>query len=328
MDTVEFSRTVPRELVHRSSITEVLVTGALARDEDTLDVGVQIPRSHAFYRDSAGCGHLYDPMVLVEAARQTLIMLGHDLFGMPFGTKFILREIALHEADPAALAVSVVPTEVVLRCHILRRFRDRTGSVRGARLRYSAMIGDHVAATLECGMSWVPPEQWQTMREEGRIALGLPPHLGIQAPEPPPRIKEALVDRRDAANVVLSSLRVSPDAAGTGTARLVVDTRHPVLFDHYVDHVPGMLTLESFRQLGIATAAATGTLPSAAALLTGISVRFTAIGELDLPVTCESVLLQGDGTHAVLHSTMRQEGRVIAAGEVRLTRPGTEAGTR
>ncbi|MGW7557434.1 AfsA-related hotdog domain-containing protein, partial [Streptomyces rimosus] len=96
----------------------------------------------------------------------------------------------------------------------------------------------------------------------------------------------------------------------------------------YVDHVPGMLTLESFRQLGIATAAATGTLPSAAALLTGISVRFTAIGELDLPVTCESVLLQGDGTHAVLHTTMRQEGRVIAAGEVRLTRPGTEAGTR
>ncbi|MFF4407428.1 ScbA/BarX family gamma-butyrolactone biosynthesis protein [Streptomyces sp. NPDC001404] len=327
MDTVEFSRTVPRELVHRLSITEVLVTGVLARDEDTLDVGVQVPRSHAFYRDTAGCSHLYDPMVLVEAARQTLIMLGHELFDMPFGTKFILREIALHETDPAALAVSVVPTEVVLRCHILRRFRDQD-SVRGARLRYSALIGDHVAATLECSMSWVPPENWQEMREKGRVGLGLSPHLAIEAPEPLPRIHKGLVDRRDDSNVVLSSLQVPPASAGTGTARLVVDTRHPVLFDHYVDHVPGMLTLEAFRQLGIATAVATGALPSEAALLTGISARFTAIGELDLPVTCESMLAQSDGTSALLQCALRQEDRTVATGHVRLTRSGTEAGAR
>ncbi|OKI06239.1 A-factor biosynthesis protein [Streptomyces sp. CB02923] len=326
MDTVEFSRTVPRELVHRSSVTEVLVTGALARDDDTLDVGVQIPRSHAFYRDSQGCRHLYDPMVLVEAARQTLIMLGHDVFGMPFGTKFVLREIALHETDMAALTVRGVPTEVVLRCHVLRRFGDHT-AVRGARLRYSALIGDHVAATLECSMSWMPPEQWQAMRDQGRIDLGLEPQLVPEAPAPLPRVHRTLVDRQDPSNVVLSSFQVAPGTVARGTAQLVVDMGHPVLFDHYVDHVPGMLTLESFRQLGMATAVATGVLPSASALLTGVSARFTGIGELDLPVTCESVLAQGDGSSAVLHCTMRQDGRSLAEGEVRLTRPGAEMGT-
>ncbi|MFD7668740.1 AfsA-related hotdog domain-containing protein [Streptomyces sp. NPDC059788] len=324
MDTVEFSRTVARELVHRSSVTEVLVTGVLARDEDTLDVGVQIPRSHAFYRDTVGCHHLYDPMVLVEAARQTLIMLGHELFDMPFGTKFVLREIALREGNMSALAVHSVPTDVVLRCRVLRRFRDQTG-VRGARVVYTALVGDDVAATLECSMSWMPPGEWQTMRDQGRVALGLSPLLGPEAPQPP-RDHKTLVDRRDAANVVLSGFQAPQDDQPAGTARLVVDIGHPVLFDHFVDHVPGMLTLEAFRQLSIATAVATKALPSAAAWLSAVSARFTGIGELDLPVTGESVLVRSDGPGAVLRCVLHQEGRSIAEGEVRLTRPGVQRG--
>ncbi|WP_371631805.1 A-factor biosynthesis protein (plasmid) [Streptomyces sp. NBC_00341] len=322
MDTVEFSRTVPREIVHRLSLTEVLVTGALSRDEDTLDVGVQIPRSHAFYRDTVGCCDVYDPMVLVEAARQTLIMLGHELFDMPFGTKFILREIMLRDLDPAALAVGAAPTEVVLRCRILRRFRGREG-VTGARLRYSALIGEQVAATLECSMSWVSGEHWQAMRDEGRAALGLSAQTAFTAcPAPAPPIGAALVDRRDPANVVVCAPRLMPGAADRAmTAPLVVDTAHPVLFDHPLDHVPGMLSLEAFRQLGIATAVASGALNSPAAVLTGVSARFLAMGELDLPVTCESLPVSGNGTDAVLRCTLTQQGRPIAEGEVRLTLP-------
>ncbi|MFI0907708.1 ScbA/BarX family gamma-butyrolactone biosynthesis protein [Streptomyces sioyaensis] len=321
MDTVEFSRTVPRELVHRVSLTEVFVTGVLARDEDTLDVGMQIPRSHAFYRDTAGCHQVYDPMVLVEAARQTLIMLGHQLFEMPFGTKFILRDIALRDTDLAALMVRGVPTEVVLRCRILRRFHGREG-VSGARLCYSALIDDREAATLECNMSWVSATRWQAMREERRATLGLPLHAPFEAHGSERRIPKDLVDRKDPANVVIAPLQRPPGGDGTGrTARLVVDTGHPVLFDHPLDHVPGMLTLEAFRQLSIATAVDTGMLPSASAVLTGLSARFTGFGELDLPIICESVRTAGDGANAVLRCAMKQDGRTIADGELRLTAP-------
>ncbi|MBI0293094.1 A-factor biosynthesis protein [Streptomyces sp. PRKS01-29] len=326
MDTVEFSQTVPRELVHRLSLTEVFLTGVLARDEDTLDIGVQIPRSHAFYRDTAGCRHVYDPMVLVEAVRQSLLMLGHDLFERPFGTKFILRDIALRDADITAFAVRDVPTEVVLRCRIVRRFRGREG-LKGARLSYSALIGARVAATLDGSMSWLTPAEWQATREEVRATLGLPAQAGFTACEPGPRIGEALVDRRDAANVVISplELRLAPGGGGTGTARLLVDTGHPVLFDHPLDHVPGMLTLEAFRQLSIATAVETGALPSAAAVLTGLRARFTGFGELDLPITCESVPVEGDGTSAVLRCAMKQAGHTIADGELRLAPAPVEA---
>ncbi|WP_260845011.1 AfsA-related hotdog domain-containing protein [Streptomyces sp. SLBN-31] len=43
--------------------------------------------------------------------------------------------------------------------------------------------------------------------------------------------------------------------------QLRVDTRHPVLFDHIVDHVPGMLLIEAARQAATATLGHT-TLPS------------------------------------------------------------------
>ncbi|MFD8090196.1 ScbA/BarX family gamma-butyrolactone biosynthesis protein [Streptomyces malaysiensis] len=327
MDTVEFSQTVPRELVHRLSLAEVFLTGVLARDEDTLDIGVQIPRSHVFYRDTAGCRHIYDPMVLVEAVRQSLLMLGHDLFERPFGTKFILRNIALHDADITALAVCDVPTDVVLRCRIVRRFRGREG-LKGARLSYSALIGDRVAATLEGSMSWLTPAEWRAAREEGRATLGLPVQATFTACESGPRIGEALVDRRDTSNVVISppECHLTPDGGETRTARLLVDTSHPVLFDHPLDHVPGMLTLEAFRQLSIATAVQTGALPSASAVLTGLKARFTGFGELDLPITCQSVQAEGDGGSAVLRCAMKQAGRTIADGELRLTRAPAEAG--
>ncbi|MGV9847595.1 ScbA/BarX family gamma-butyrolactone biosynthesis protein [Streptomyces sp. NPDC003442] len=326
MDTVEFSQTVPRELVHRLSLGEVFLTGVLARDEDTLDIGVQIPRSHAFYRDTAGCRHVYDPMVLVEAVRQSLLMLGHDLFENPFGTKFILRDIALRDADITALAVGDVPTEVVLRCRIVRRFRGREG-LKGARLSYTALIDDRVVATLDGSMSWLTPAQWQATREDVRATLGLPVQATFTACEPGERIGEALVDRRDAANVVISPLRLQlpPDGSEMGAARLLVDTSHPVLFDHPLDHVPGMLTLEAFRQLSLATAVETGALPSASAVLTGLKARFTGFGELDLPIACESVRADGDGTSAVLRCVMKQAGHTIADGELRLTPANTEA---
>ncbi|OPF81074.1 A-factor biosynthesis protein [Streptomyces antioxidans] len=326
MDTVEFSQTVPRELVHRLSLAEVFLTGVLARDEDTLDIGVQIPRSHAFYRDTAGCRRVYDPMVLVEAVRQSLLMLGHDLFENPFGTKFILRDIALRDADITAFAVGDAPTELVLRCRIVRRFRGREG-LTGARLSYGALIDDRVVATLEGSMSWLTPAQWRARREEVRATLGLPVQPTFTAIEPGPRIGEALVDRRDAANVVISPFQLQhpPDGAEMGTARLLVDTSHPVLFDHPVDHVPGMLTLEAFRQLSLATAVETGALPSASAVLTGLRARFTGFGELDLPIICESVRAPGDGTGAVLRCAMKQAGHTIADGELSLTPAPTEA---
>ncbi|MGN5381510.1 AfsA-related hotdog domain-containing protein [Streptomyces lasalocidi] len=39
-------------------------------------------------------------------------------------------------------------------------------------------------------------------------------------------------------------------ADGGLAARLVPDTTHPVMFDHWVDHVPGMLELEACRATG------------------------------------------------------------------------------
>ncbi|MFJ9544513.1 AfsA-related hotdog domain-containing protein, partial [Streptomyces sp. NPDC101225] len=54
------------------------------------------------------------------------------------------------------------------------------------------------------------------------------------------------------------------------------DTRHPVLFDHPVDHVPGMVLLEAARQ----AAAATTHSPTPP---THLHATFTHYVELDTP---------------------------------------------
>jgi 2-oxo-3-(phosphooxy)propyl 3-oxoalkanoate synthase len=54
-----------------------------------------------------------------------------------------------------------------------------------------------------------------------------------------------------------------------------VDTSHPTLFDHPLDHVPGMLSIEAVRQ------AVQSEAPRA--LLTGVDVTFARYIEFDAP---------------------------------------------
>jgi hypothetical protein len=61
-----------------------------------------------------------------------------------------------------------------------------------------------------------------------------------------------------------------------------VDTRHPVLFDHPVDHVPGMLLMEAARQ---ATAA---TLERSSFVPLGMASEFKRYVELDEPCLIEA----------------------------------------
>lgn len=61
-----------------------------------------------------------------------------------------------------------------------------------------------------------------------------------------------------------------------------VDVTHPVLFDHPVDHIPGMLLLEAARQ------AAHATLQPQQIVLAGIDSRFNRFVEFDTPCWIEA----------------------------------------
>lgn len=74
--------------------------------------------------------------------------------------------------------------------------------------------------------------------------------------------------------------------------QLRMDTRHPVLFDHQVDHVPGMVLLEAARQ------AATAVLGGPSILPVGLDCEFHKYAELDLPCLIDALHLPKDAPDA------------------------------
>lgn len=313
---MQFSRTLPKELVHRAAVAEVFLTDAERRSEDELLLAAQLPRRHAFYHDSLGPRTHHDPLLLVEACRQGIFVVAHRYLDVPPGWKFLLRAVEFEVPDHAALTCGDHPTEAVITTRVERRFRTRAMTT-GLRLRFTLTIGTREALLARIAYSWMPPRDWTRLRTGQRGALGLP---DVPAALPGSRVDPALVGRRDPANTVISPPRTNGD--GTRTARLIVDTAHPTLYDHWVDHVPGMLELEAFRQLALTAAVAAGAVRTPTALPVGLAARFRCFAEMDVPLSCRTArVLPG----ADIECTLHQPGAVAAAARIRLADPNPDA---
>jgi hypothetical protein len=306
---MQFTRTLPKALVHRAAIAEAFLTDARRRNEDEVLLAGQLPRFHAFYHDTLGPRDSHDPMLLLEACRQGIFVVAHRFLDVPLDHKFLLRAMEFEVLDATALVREDTPTNVVINVRIERRTRGRAGVV-GLLLRFTSVIDGREAMTAGINYSWMPPEEWARLRTARRIELGLPV---IPSALPVQRADPARVDRRDPVNTVISPSRAT--AAGGRTARLVADTSHPAMFDHWLDHVPGMLELEAFRQLALTAAVDAGTLLSPSAALVGLSARFRCFGELDLPLECRTApVLPG----ADIQCTLHQCGSLVADARIRL----------
>ncbi|MFJ9539217.1 ScbA/BarX family gamma-butyrolactone biosynthesis protein [Streptomyces sp. NPDC101225] len=305
---MQFTRTLPRELVHRAAIAEVFLTDVQRHSADEVLLAAQLPRLHAFYDDTLGPRTHHDPLLLLEACRQSIFVVAHHYFDVPLGHKFLLRSLAFEVPDPSALARDDHPTETVIGARVEHRFHGRTG-VTGLRLGFTATTGAREALLARVDYRWMPPGDWTRLREGQRAELGLP-HTPVALPGP--RVDPGLVGRRDPANTVISPPHTSRD--GARTARLVARTGHPVLYDHWVDHVPAMLELEAFRQLALNAALATGAV-TPAAMPIGLAARFRRFAEMDLPLECRTAPAPPGGDAAC---TLHQLGTLVTDARIRL----------
>ncbi|MFD8733879.1 ScbA/BarX family gamma-butyrolactone biosynthesis protein [Streptomyces sp. NPDC059618] len=306
---MQFTRTLPKELVHRSAAAEVFLTDAERRGEDEIVLAARFPRQHAFYDDTLGPRTHHDPFLLLEACRQGIFVVAHRHLGVRLGHKFLLRAVEFEVPDPAALARGDGPTEAVITTRIEQRFRTRTG-VRGLGLRFALVIGAREALLARIDYSWMPPDDWTRLRARQRDALGLP---AVPVALRGQRVDPALVGRRAAANTVISPPRAADD--GAHTARLFAETTHPTLYDHWVDHVPGMLELEGFRQLALRASVSAGAVRTSSPLPVALAARFRRFAEMDLPLECRTTRAVAG---ADIQCTLRQPGALAAEARIRL----------
>ncbi|WP_406011201.1 hypothetical protein OG440_37485 [Streptomyces sp. NBC_00637] len=257
---------MPKEFVHRASVAEVLLTDWARVEESRFTVAAQWPRGHSFFSAVDGC---HDPLIAAETIRQTGILLAHAEFGVPLGHHLLVEDLDV-QVRPRHVRVGLVPAslEIDVRCSQVRRRRG--GALTGCRIAVEIYREGHLAATGGGSFTCIAPAVYQRLRA-ARLTENAQSRTPTLSTAQPPQS----VGRTSPADVVLSPTGLP------GRWQLRVDTRHPVLFDHPVDHVPGMVLLEAARQ---ATAATLGR----ACLPLSITSQFLRYTELDTPCTIEA----------------------------------------
>ncbi|MEU0956176.1 ScbA/BarX family gamma-butyrolactone biosynthesis protein [Streptomyces niveus] len=292
--------TVPREYVHRASVSEVMLTGWERVDDHRFTVTAQWPRGHSFYSTVDGC---HDPLIAAETIRQTGLLLAHAEFGVPLDHHLLVGELDV-TIRPTHFRVGRTPATLQLDV-TCSKVEERRGALTRCRVDVDIRRDGHLAATGGGSFACIGPKVYQRLRT-AKIPTGdRAPAMTPTAPETP-----RAVGRTSPTDVVLSP------TGRPGSWHLRVDTRHPILFDHPVDHVPGMLLLEAARQ------ATTATLGHASLPL-AVTSEFTRYVEVGTACVIEARRLPVPGAdhEEVVLVTARQDGTAAFHATVTMASP-------
>ncbi|MEV7682751.1 ScbA/BarX family gamma-butyrolactone biosynthesis protein [Streptomyces sp. NPDC088341] len=231
---LSWSRTVAREMVHRDSVAEVLLTDVRRSPDGGFEAAASWSRSHpTFPRDGAD---LHSPLMIVETLRQLGIYIPLRYFDVAPTAHLLITDLSFvtdPSAEPRAVSGATGVTCAVRASEVRRAAED--GAVTGLRLDVSFSARGTVFARAGGGARVMDGERYDAVRT-GRQRFAAP---GSATGPARPDFRGLGVT--GAHDVVLGldggTLLVDP-----------ADPRHPFFFDHATDHVPGIILLEAARQ--------------------------------------------------------------------------------
>ncbi|MFI7011296.1 ScbA/BarX family gamma-butyrolactone biosynthesis protein [Streptomyces sp. NPDC050145] len=308
--SLEFGRTVARELVHRRALSEVFLTDSRKIDDTSFVAAAQLPPSHVYFTDHT-TAQAVDPLLLLECCRQAETHAVHAHFGAPLGTKFVLEAWAMELPGLLGLELPPGPAELVIEAHMqdVQWTGDR---LRGAGYRMRLSLAGTELGTVTMRVKYVADPVYAMLR--GRKGEGPLPSSDDHREVAGPRLAAPVrVGREQVENVVLDGPAVTEDGM---RARLRVAGGHPSLFDHAQDHVPGMVLMEAGRQAALLTAAEHGGAPAAEWIVRGLSAAFRLYAELDTPLSVIARRGEEPGRGGVrVRVAFEQQGRSVADAE-------------
>ncbi|WP_166028459.1 ScbA/BarX family gamma-butyrolactone biosynthesis protein [Streptomyces chilikensis] len=288
----QLTTAVPRELVHKRAHSEVLLTGWTTHEDDRHTVRAQWPRLHSFYWPR---NQNFDPLLFVETVRQTFPLLSHTAYGVPFDHHLVWDDFH-YQVNPPAMRVPDAPADLVLEI-ACKNVKTRNNRLVSMSMEATAFLAGQRVGTASTRFTSHAPALYRRLRGQcldpatvRRTALPLPPALS------PTAVGHLLPQ-----NVVLAD---APEKSGRWQIR--VDLDHPVLFDHPVDHAPGMLLMEAVRQ------AAHAMRPTPNTMVTAMSVSFTRWVALDQPCWVSVAPL----SHNTLRATVEQAHNICVNAEL------------
>lgn len=289
-------RALIQQLVHKLDENEVLLTDWCPEDDATVRIAADWPRSiHPFY--DRGPGGAPDPLLVMETVRQAGLLTCHAQHAIPLDHRFGWERLEF-ELSPGSAVLDERRIQVEVRsCDLVRRGNRITRLT----LDYQVSQDGRPLARAGCVVSLLDERVYRRLRG----AAGIDPMTAFARALPPaPPIPARQVGRHRAEDVMLglatTRRHVSPDAQAVWSLR--IDTRHPVLFDHPVDHAPGTALIEAARQAARALFHPVPTRVSA------LSCAFKRYIELDRPCLVEALRLPAEpGEPARVRVRFRQD---------------------
>ncbi|MFD9543644.1 ScbA/BarX family gamma-butyrolactone biosynthesis protein [Streptomyces sp. NPDC060022] len=281
-------RGVPKENVHLGRDATVFVTGWRRLEDGEFSLTAQWP--------SPDDGLRYDPRVLTQTIRQSGLAIAHAAYGVPLSHQTLLHYFDFTVAPgfrvpsgrSAALGVEISVSEP--------KKNRRTVSSLGMDVR---LFQDNtLVARADSEFGWISPAAYRRLRGENLTA-------GWNEWTLPAPIEPRTVGRTSGTDVVLAP------GERPNQWQLRNDTENFLLYDHPVDHVPGLVLMEAAHQ---AAQAVLHPLPFEP---TAVASAFERYVEFDRPcwIGAEVVPAPGPGQSAVL-VTGTQDGQTAFRGRL------------
>jgi hypothetical protein len=268
---LSFEQTVPRSLVHKRAIENVLLTEVRGNGDDRYVCAGRIPTAHRFFND-AGRTPQRDILFFTELGRQASLALSHTFFGVGKDEVFIFEQSEARMKDAAWRSRSASADSVITEIKVLEVERRKNNAVSRIVAEQVMSIGGEEVFSGIGAWTIQSAALFQRLR---RLSKGqASPGSGEISPSLRSLINE---------NVVIFGPRLNADRTEF-VAFLIVDERHPYFFDHPCDHVPGMLMLEGLRQTAQAVVSHATSVPKQNIAVSGYEVSFQQFVECHLPV--------------------------------------------
>jgi 2-oxo-3-(phosphooxy)propyl 3-oxoalkanoate synthase len=310
---LRFDRNVARDLVHRRALAEVLIADTVQVADDEFLLGSQLPRAHILWSDRRYPYH--DPLMTVEICRQGCIATLQRYYDVGPDWQFVSKQIGFCVVNLEAYTDDESsPPEGILRMRISNK-RLRHGALHGITLDSELTINGVPGGTVSGDVVVLPRRTYERLRAQQlkHKALDSSPPTRVQP------VDSARVGRVFGRNVAIGECATARSAAGECHYAAIVDRRNPYFFDHPLDHVPGALVMEIYRQAAIATATRAGGEAAPAAVITRCDVQLSDFAELDALVECTaSIVDQPEGGRVQIASTLHQLDSQIGDGQVEL----------
>ncbi|MFF4244907.1 ScbA/BarX family gamma-butyrolactone biosynthesis protein [Streptomyces sp. NPDC001822] len=251
---------VPNEYVHLRHTDAILITGWDRLEDGEFSLTARWPAPPE--------GLPYDPRVLVQTIRQSGLAIAHGEYGVPLSHQTLLNSFDFTVAPGLRIAGSAESCPLTVKVSLTKqKRRGRAGSSLGMDIRI--LRDETTVARADCQFGWISPVAYHRLRGD---------HLTTEwatwpLPEP---VAPSTVGRATDADVVL--------APGTRPRQwqLRNDVDNTLLFDHPVDHVPGLVLMEAAYQ------AAHATLYPACLEPTTVTTSFERYTEFDRPCWIET----------------------------------------